>query len=195
MTALAVALAGGALAGLWYGLPVRHVEVVGNRFVGDARVAQLAGARRDSGWLFYEEWSAGGLKRSPWIREAKVTKTWPDRLRIEVRERVPAVRLERDGRVVVADWDGTVLPGAPKVGPVIRGWGPDRTREAMEAARLLSRFNVEAVEYSPSGLTVKTRDATIWSGSLVSLRKYGASVTMFQAKRISIYPWGVSVQE
>jgi cell division protein FtsQ len=171
------------------------IEVEGNRFVSDARVARLAGLRPEVGWLFYDEWTARRLAAHPWIREARITKHWPDRVVVRVTERVPSVRLRRGGREVVTDWDGTVLPGAPKVGPVVGGWGPDRTTEAVQAARLLSRFEVRSVEYSPRGLTVNTERGTIWSGSLVSLRKYAASVTMFEAKRISIYPWGVSVQE
>ena len=195
LTLLVATLGGGAAAGLWFGLPVRHVEVKGNRVLSAARVTQLAGVRKDFGWLYYEEWFAGKLAHNPWIRHATITKVFPDRVVIEIEERSPAARLARDGRVVSIDWDGTVLPGAWAQGPVIRGWGPDRTRESVEAARILKRYNVRSVEYSPSGLTVQTARGTIWSGSLLSLQKYATGVTMYRAKRINIYPWGVSVQE
>lgn len=192
--ALALALLLGLLAAVWYGLPVRSVQVSGNRVLTPARVAQLAGVSKGFGWVFYGAWRAGGLTRSPWVRGATITKVFPDTVRIEVEERVPSVRALRAGHVVALDWDGTLLPGATPQGPLLQGWGPDRLKEAMAAARLLARYNVNSVDYTPSGLTVKTASGTVWSGSLVFLQKYAAGVTMNPGKRINIYPWGVSVQ-
>ena len=88
-----------------------------------------------------------------------------------------------------------MLPGAAPVGPLLIGWGPDRLPLARAAAQAFERYNVQSVQYTPSGLTLKTAQGTIWSGNLDSLLKYSGSVKMFAGKHMSIYPWGVSVQQ
>lgn len=194
---LAALLLAGLCAALWYGLPVRRIEVGGNKVVSARRVAELAGLHKGFGWPFYGAWRARALAEHPWIRAATVTKVFPDTVRVRVTERVPGARVRRGGREVVIALDGTVLPGARPAAtlPLLSGWGPDRLAEAIRAARLLARYNVSSVEYTPSGLTVKTASGTLWSGSLVSLQKYAAGVTMNPGKRVNIYPWGVSVQQ
>ena len=75
------------------------------------------------------------------------------------------------------------------------GWGPDRTADALFAARALARYNVESVTYTPTGITVQTNQGTIWSGDAALLLKYGQAIeTQAQGGRINLYPWGVSVQ-
>ena len=192
---LAPVLLAGLLAAAWYGLPVRHIEVSGNAAVPARRVTELAGLTKGFGWLFYGAWRARALVQHPWIRSATITKVFPGTVRVQIGERVPGARVLRAGREVVIDWDGTVLPGAQPTGPLLSGWGPDRLGEAIGAARLLARYNVASVEYTPSGLTIKTASGTLWSGSLAFLQKYAAGVTMNPGKRVNIYPWGVSVQQ
>lgn len=193
--ALGLVLLVGAGVALWFILPIRTVTVSGNRQLTAARARQLAGADQNFGWLYYGAWRAEQLTRSPWVRSVKITKVFPDKLNIELTERRPGARLMRDGREVAIDWDGTVLPGGALTGPHISGWGPERRMEALQVARLLARYNVESVAYTPSGFTVQTAQGTAWSGSVLSLRKYAGGVTMYPGKRINIYPWGVSVQE
>lgn len=192
-----------ALAALWFLLPVRSVTVTGNRHLSAAQVEALAGltppfygVKHPGGWLFYGRWRAAGLRASPWVTEAQVTRRFPGRIEIAVTERVPAAKWQGpDGNVQVIDWDGTVLPGAAPVGPLLVGWGPDRLPLARTVARAFGRYTVESVRYTPSGLTVQTQAGTVWSGNLDSLLKYSGSVKMFAGKHISIYPWGVSVQQ
>ena len=195
LSALALTLTASLLVALWYAMPVRSVEVTGNKALSKARVAELAGASADFGWLYYGAWRARQLERHAWVREAVITRVFPDTIMVQVSERTPAARVVRGNRSEVIAWDGVVLPGAKLAEPVIRGWGPDRTGDALAATRLLARYNVKSVDYTPSGLTIKTASGTVWSGSLVSLQKYAASVTMNAGKRVNIYPWGVSVQE
>ena len=198
---LALLLVVAALVSLWFGLPVRTVTVSGNHFLSAAQVRQLAGltapftGKRPGGWLYYGAWRAGGLTRSPWVRAARITKRFPGVVEVEVTEREPGVQLRQRERFVAMAWDGTVLPGGPLRGPQISGWGPDRLTDALRAARLMARYNVQSVTYTPQGMTVKTAQGTAWSGSYTSLLKYAASVRMFPGKRVNIYPWGVSVQE
>ena len=189
----------GAAVGAWYGLPIKTVQISGNKHLTAAKVKQLAGLSRKNtplGWLYYGAWRATGLTQEPWIKSARIIRVFPDRVKVDITERSPAAQVQDGGGTtsVVAE-DGTVLPGASPIGPIISGWGPDRTLEALYAAKAFSRYNVESVKYTPTGITLQTGQGSIWSGSLALLLKYGqASETQAQTGRINIYPWGVSVQ-
>ncbi|WP_424951551.1 cell division protein FtsQ/DivIB [Deinococcus sp.] len=198
----------GLLAAAWFLLPIRSVTVSGNIHLSAAEVERLAGltppfygAERQhhwtsGGWLFYGGWRAAGLRASPWIASARVLRRFPGRVELSVTERVPAARWQQPGgQVVAVAWDGTVLPGGAPVGPLLVGWGPDRLPLARRVASAFGRYTVESVRYTPSGLTLQTQAGTVWSGNIDSLLKYSGSVKMFAGKRISIYPWGVSVQQ
>lgn len=203
LSLLAVVLLLGALAALWFLLPIRAVTVTGNRHLSAAQVEMLAGltppfygAKRPGGWLFYGGWRAAGLRASPWLLGAQVLRRFPGKVEVQVTERVPAARWQTpEGKVVTIAWDGTVLPGATPTGPLLVGWGPDRLPLARTVAHAFERYTVESVRYTPSGLTIQTHAGTVWSGNLNSLLKYSGSVKMFAGKHMSIYPWGVSVQQ
>ncbi|MBX8464570.1 FtsQ-type POTRA domain-containing protein [Deinococcus sp. RIT780] len=195
---LAAALVAGAGVGAWFALPVRTVQVGGNARLSEARVQELAGLREGFGWLYYGAWRARGLLDSPWVASARVVRVFPDTVRVEVTERVPRVRLARpDGSVVVAAADGTVLPGAALSGslPLVSGWGPDRLPDVLRVLGALSGYNVQSVVFTPTGLSVKLPSGSVWSGDLQALLKYAGSISMYPNSDISIYPWGVSVQE
>ena len=195
---LAAALVAGAGVGAWFALPVRTVQVGGHARLSEARVQELAGLREGFGWLYYGAWRARGLLDSPWVASARVVRVFPDTVRVEVTERVPRVRLARpDGSVVVAAADGTVLPGAALSGslPLVSGWGPDRLPDVLRVLGALSGYNVQSVVFTPTGLSVKLPSGSVWSGDLQALLKYAGSISMYPNSDISIYPWGVSVQE
>nr|WP_281376988.1 FtsQ-type POTRA domain-containing protein [Deinobacterium chartae] len=176
-------------------MPVWDVRVSGSAHLPPAKVARLANAANGQPWLWVTGWRAHALEQHPWVLTAKVIKIFPGRVDIAVTERVPVARLRRGGREVVIAADGTELPGAKPTGPLLQGWGPDRTAEALQAAYMLRNFGVKLIEFTPSGLTVTTARGTLWSESVDSLRKYARSVTMYSGKRVNIYPWGVSVQK
>jgi len=199
---LGTLLALGALVGAWVGLPIRQVKVEGNVRLSPAQVRQLAGLTpvfgSEFGWVYYGHWRATGLRKSPWIQSAVITRRFPDRVSVQVVERVPFARWKkRDGRIVAVAEDGRVLPGARNVGalPLLTGWGPSRADQALFIARALRQYNVQSVAYTPSGFTVKTATGTVWSGDLKYLLKYAGAVVQHPSKQIYIYPWGVSVQE
>ncbi|GAA5533192.1 FtsQ-type POTRA domain-containing protein [Deinococcus metallilatus] len=195
---LGAAVVIGALAGSWYGLPVRTVTVEGNAQLTAAQVRRLAGLTPGFSWPYYGAWRAQGLASTPWIRSAVVTRRFPDAVDVRVVERVPFARWQRpDGSVVALAEDGTVLPGAGHLDalPLLSGWGPDRLRDALFVARALQQYNVQSVAYTPSGITAQTANGTVWSGDLKNLLKYAGAIVQFPSKQIHIYPWGVSVQE
>ncbi len=195
---LAVLVVGGAAVGLWYGLPIKAVQITGNRHLSVGQIKQLAGlsGQKPFGWLYYGLWRATGLRDEPWIASAQLTRIFPDRVEISLAERSPVAQVRaRSGAVSVIAADGTILPGAAPTGPIISGWGPDRTQDALFAVRAFSRYNVESVTYTPTGITVQTGKGTIWSGDIKLLLKYGQAIeTQAPGGRINLYPWGVSVQ-
>lgn len=198
-TALGLTLTAAALAGAWFGLPIRSVLInkAGTQ-LSHARVKELAGLTPDFGWLYYGAWRAKALANHPWIQSAKIVKKFPDNVSVEIVERKPYARWKRlDGSIVTLAADGTVLPGAAlnSTLPLLGGWGPDRLADALYVTQLLSRYTVQSVAYTPSGVTVNTGLGAVWSGDLKSLVKYAGSISMYPNKKINIYPWGVSVQE
>ncbi|WP_235514663.1 cell division protein FtsQ/DivIB [Deinococcus sp. Leaf326] len=190
-----------ALAASWLLLPVRTVTVSGNGHLSTAEVRRLAGLDpvlgSEFGWLYYGRWRARGLLDSPWVASARVTRIFPDQVSIEVTERRPFARWQPPGgEAVTLAEGGEVLPDGPTTGlPVLSGWGPDRLKTALTAARALSRYTVQSAAYTPSGVTVRTANGSVWSGDLNSLLKYAGSISMYPNQHINIYPWGVSVQE
>lgn len=195
---LGAVLLAGALAASWFALPIRTVTVTGNLRLSEAQVRNLAGLTPGFAWPYYGAWRAQGLRRSPWITSATVTRRFPDTVEVRVTERVPFARLQQPGgRVVVLAEDGTVLPGARGVDalPLLTGWGPGRVGDALFVARALRGYNVQSVEYTPSGITARTASGSVWSGDLRTLLKYAGALVQFPNKQIHIYPWGVSVQE
>lgn len=48
----------------------------------------------------------------PWVRQAVVTREWPDTVKVRVMERVPYARWQIDGHVVLVDDTGARIPGA-----------------------------------------------------------------------------------
>ena len=187
----------------WTQWPVRAVNISGNTRVAAPELRRLAGLEGHFGWLYYGAWKARGLIALPWVKTATVTRQFPDTVNIVVTERQPFARWQQAaGQVVLLAEDGAVLPAAPGVNlsgtgalPLIGGWGPPRTADALRLTRALSRYTVQSVTYTPSGFTAKTASGTVWGGDLNTLVKYAGSIGMYPNRQIYIYPWGVSVQE
>lgn len=186
------------LVGAWFALPIRVLSVSGNVRLPAARVLELAGLQRGFGWLYYGQWRARGLMDSPWVQSAVVTRRFPDTVTVAVTERRPAARWQQDdGKVVALAVDGTVMPGVQGLErlPLIQGWGPERLGDALKIMGALSGYNVQSVQYTPTGLSVKIGAGSVWSGDPDNFLKYAGSISMYPNKTINIYPWGVSVQE
>ncbi|WP_235692428.1 cell division protein FtsQ/DivIB [Deinococcus aquaedulcis] len=195
--AMCLLVLGGAV-GAWYALPIRTVTVSGNAHLSAQEVKALAGLSPDFGWLYYGAWRARGLLDSPWVASAVVTRTFPDRVQVQLTERQPRARWRQPGgKIVAVAADATVLPGARKTEslPLIEGWGPNRVNEVLGLLDALARYNVQSVAYTPTGLTLKVANRRVWTGDVQALLKYAGSISMYPNSEISIYPWGVSVQE
>lgn len=124
------------------GFKVRHVEVRGlsrlSRVLVDERAlgqADLAMTRFDPAALREE------LLLLPWVRDARVSRQLPDRLVIDIVERVPHAVLARAGRSYLIDAEGVVLaPAGRDDGEGLLRLGGEGVQNRVGAlARLLDR--------------------------------------------------------
>lgn len=125
------------------GFRISEVALAGEREVDRGEILVLAGISDRSSLLFLDASRARArLLSNPWIAEATVLKLYPDRLRIEIRERLPYALWQRDGRVALIAADGTVLETvAPsRFGnlPLVVGKGAEQS--AQNFLTLISRY-------------------------------------------------------
>jgi cell division protein FtsQ len=133
LQALAVAVL--AIAGAWTAwqrvfasdrLRVGKLEVRGSHFLSEGEVRELVGAAVGERILSLDiEALKARLRSSPWVADATVTRTLPDTLRVEIRERVPLALAELD-RLYLMDEDGGLIDiYGPRTGafdlPIVRG--------------------------------------------------------------------------
>jgi cell division protein FtsQ len=107
------------------------------------------------------------LEKIPWVESATVMRLWPNRLRVEVKERTPVAYVAMGDRIGVIDAQGVVMdlsPGAPAdySFPVIRGMAesdPLSTRAARMKmfARLLRELDGDGGQSSESATAGKVR--------------------------------------
>jgi cell division septal protein FtsQ len=146
-------------------LAVAQVTVRGSRFLSEGEVRELLGPavgenilRLDIGAL------KARLRRSPWVRDAAVSRTLPDTLRVDIQEREPLALAELD-RLYLMDAEGVLVDlYGPRTAafdlPIVRGLsGLDeeaRRERALRAGVLLADLaemggHVSEVEVEDSG--------------------------------------------
>ncbi len=130
-------------------LPIRHVDVVGLRHA-ETREGLRPVLERARGSLASIDLDA--LRRDfetlPWVRRAALSRVWPDRLRVELEEHVPAAAWNDSA---ILDIHGEVFPVRPWAGlprfsaPV--GTEKEVIRRYAEFARLLAGhpWRIEAI--------------------------------------------------
>jgi cell division protein FtsQ len=125
------------------GFHIKHLSITGRRQLTDQDILSAAEVSARTSLLFLDvERSRDRLQASPWIAEASVRKTYPDRLQIEIQEREPFALWQKDGKISVIAVDGTVL--APLINrrfatlPLVVG--PGAERKAKDFLALLDRF-------------------------------------------------------
>ncbi|MFN8510249.1 MAG: FtsQ-type POTRA domain-containing protein [Deinococcaceae bacterium] len=196
------------VASLFYpSIDPKKISVTGLNHVSQTELLAEMNLQKPNPWLWYGILqNAARHLDNPWIQRTRITKIFPNRLRIEITERTPRARLKTPEGEAVIDENGVVLPNAKPTGPLISGWGKDRTEEALEAIQALEtlKLKIDKVTYSPSGLRISTTQGSLWCESLDSLYKYASIVTQLKDNRpnlrtserkINVYPWGVSVTQ
>jgi cell division protein FtsQ len=107
-------------------LRVGKLEVRGSHFLSEGEVRELVGPAVGENILGLDiDALKARLRASPWVADATVTRTLPDIVRVEVRERVPLALAELD-RLYLMDGDGGLIDlYGPKTGafdlPIVRG--------------------------------------------------------------------------
>ncbi|PYQ18481.1 MAG: hypothetical protein DMF81_24775, partial [Acidobacteria bacterium] len=90
-------------------LRVGRVEVRGSHFLSEGEVRELLGPAVGENILGLDiEALKARLRASPWVAEASVSRTLPDTLRVEIREREPLALAEVD-RLYLMDGDGSLI--------------------------------------------------------------------------------------
>ena len=172
--------------------PIEQIEVVGIAHLERARVLEVADLYPGDPWLWATSGRLEALRNDPWVLEARLERPRVGAVRIVVRERVPVATLATaEGSVGLAA-DGTRLPGAEPTGPLIEGFGNDRTLEALQIAALLP--TAERIAYNPAGFTVDWEGRHLWIRNLENLRVWLPRVNMIRGNDVAIYSWGVSIR-
>jgi cell division protein FtsQ len=92
------------------GFSIKAVTIVGERELKEQDVLALAGISPRSSLLFLDVATIRErLKQLPLVKEAAVTKLYPDRLLIEIEERQPFALWQCDGQVRIVADDGVPL--------------------------------------------------------------------------------------
>jgi cell division protein FtsQ len=155
-----------AVAGAWTAwqkvfasdrLRVGRLEVSGSHFLSEGEVRELMGPALGESILALDiDDLKTRLRASPWVADATVTRTLPDTLRVEIRERVPLALAELD-RLYLMDGDGGLIDlYGPRTGafdlPIVRGLlgveEESRRERARRAGALLEDLAELAAEVS-----------------------------------------------
>jgi cell division protein FtsQ len=141
------------------GFRIAEVALAGEHEVGRDEILTLAGISDHSSLLFLDAGRARArLLSNPWIADATVLKLYPDRLRIEIRERKPFALWQKDGRIALIDSEGTVLEttAPPRFAnlPMVVGNGAEHSAQAFLA--LVRRFP-EIAQATESSVLVAER--------------------------------------
>jgi cell division protein FtsQ len=142
------------------GFRISEVALAGEREVDRGEILALAGITDRSSLLFLDASRARArLLTNPWVAEATVLKLYPDRLRVEIRERLPYALWQKDGRVALIAADGTVLETAapPRFGnlPLVVGRGAEQN--AQNFLTLIARYPAIAHATDASVLVAERR--------------------------------------
>ena len=91
-------------------LKVRSVKIKGNRFVPAEELAPYLG-RIEGRNIFRIDIRdiANRVKRHPWVKEVSIRRELPDTLWVDISERTPAVYVNNNGSLYLADEEGIIL--------------------------------------------------------------------------------------
>ncbi|MGA3303748.1 MAG: FtsQ-type POTRA domain-containing protein [Methylovirgula sp.] len=92
------------------GFRIKTVTILGAHELSQQELLETGGIRRTNSLLFLDVVSLRNkLKVLPFVKEASVTKLYPDHLVIDIQERQPIALWQKDGQVKVIAADGTAI--------------------------------------------------------------------------------------
>lgn len=123
-----------------FGFGIRHIGVNGQHELSQDEVIALSGLQPTASLPFLDPAALQArLVAVPMIAEASVAKLYPDRLLIQIRERVPFAIWQQDGQVKVISEDGTPIEtlSDPRFLRLPHVVGPDANLRVKEFAALI----------------------------------------------------------
>jgi cell division protein FtsQ len=91
-----------------------NIEIVGNKNVTRGQVLEVLGADIDRNIFHVSlDEQKKQLESIPWVESASVMRLLPDRLRVELHERVPVAFVSLNGRIVLIDAHGVLMDMPP----------------------------------------------------------------------------------
>lgn len=160
LVALIVVMILGSISWRIYNSPLfelREIRVVGNRMVKKGNILERAAIEPGMSLI---KVSAREVKErveaEPWIREIKVVKEYPDRLKLVVSERKPLVTLRTGSGIFIVDKDGYIWKNEGKIKklPEVRDF---------PALRIETGEKLEARELKNALLCLNSMDESIYS--------------------------------
>ena len=164
------------------GFRISEVALAGEHEIGRDELLVLAGISDRTSLLFLDAArTRTRLLTNPWISEATVLKLYPDRLRIEIKERQPFALWQKEGQVVLISADGTVLqptvPARFSELPLVVGKGAEQS--AQEFLALVARYPLIAHLNEASVLVAERRwNLHLKSGLEILLPETGAEAAL-----------------
>jgi cell division septal protein FtsQ len=151
-------------------LKVRSVKIKGNRFVPAEELAPYLG-RIEGRNIFRIDIRdiANGVKRHPWVKEVAIRRELPGTIWVDISERTPAVYVNNNGRLYLADEEGMILGDKTKnalILPVVYGinlpkggTGNKSPVEGLSAAIEVKReiSSLPWIDLSTTGIEVEER--------------------------------------
>ena len=125
------------------GFRIAEVALDGGHEVARDEILVLAGITDRSSLLFLDAArTRARLLSNPWIAEATVLKLYPDRLRIEIKERKPFALWQKDRRIALIAVDGVVLENdvRARFANLPRLVGKGAERRAQDFLTLIGRY-------------------------------------------------------
>jgi len=117
MVALALLLLAGVIVIHSPLLSLRRIEVAGADRVDVGGYLEREGIGPGAIMLWLDTGRvAGAVASDPWVESVRVERYWPNRLSIEVTERVPVLWVEGSGRWMLVAGDGTIVATADRPG-------------------------------------------------------------------------------
>lgn len=163
-------------------LEIRSVSVSGTDRVSPDAIAQLAALRGENILLADLNAARERIREQPLVKDASVSREWPNTIHVTISERYPWVRWAVNGEVWAVDLEGVVLEGveAPDDSIIVRQVSSlpairAGTHVSLDAVELIQRIEeigvprkgpeIVAFEWSlRAGLTVVTRHGRITFG-------------------------------
>jgi cell division protein FtsQ len=136
-------LLGGALgaAAGEAGFSLRHVEIKGAAHVPALDIDNIAFDQASAAMPLVDlEGTRQRLLKYGWVKDARVSRRFPDTLVVDIVERTPSAIWQNEGKLALIDADGVILApvrleAMPNLPLVI---GPDANRRAVDLAALLA---------------------------------------------------------